>query len=179
MGLCVFSYVFTLSITLVMIERKYLYFVLLSSSNRKYELLSVVEGWVMKQWYVLYVSIFLYLWVLKLVLNSFPPSAAYMRHCIGSALLQIMACRLFGAKPLSKPMPGYCQLVKRQWNFNQNTMIFIHKNASENIVAKWRLFCPPRDELIHNDEVILYNLYVISNKEHSIDYISIRFGTTS
>ena len=27
-----------------------------------------------------------------------------------SALVQIMACRLFGAKPLSKPMLDYCQL---------------------------------------------------------------------
>ena len=42
--------------------------------------------------------------------SSFPPSAAYMRHWIGSALVQIMACRLFGAKPLSKPMLGYCHL---------------------------------------------------------------------
>ena len=42
--------------------------------------------------------------------NSSPPSAAYMRQWIGSALVQIMACRLFGAKPLSKPMLGYCQL---------------------------------------------------------------------
>ena len=38
------------------------------------------------------------------------PSAAYMRRWIGSALVQVMACRLFGAKPLSKPMQGYCQL---------------------------------------------------------------------
>ena len=43
-------------------------------------------------------------------LNSSPPSAAYMRQWIGSALVQIMACRLFGAKPLSKPMLGYYQL---------------------------------------------------------------------
>ena len=42
--------------------------------------------------------------------NSSPPSAAYIRQWIGSALVQIMACRLFGAKPLSKPMLGYCQL---------------------------------------------------------------------
>ena len=42
--------------------------------------------------------------------NSSPPSAAYMRQSIGSALVQMMACRLFGAKPLSKPMLGYCQL---------------------------------------------------------------------
>ena len=33
-----------------------------------------------------------------------------MRQSIWSALVQIMACRLFGAKPLSKPMLGYCQM---------------------------------------------------------------------
>ena len=44
------------------------------------------------------------------VFNSSPRSAAYMRQPIGSALVQITACRLFGAKPLSKPMLGYCQL---------------------------------------------------------------------
>ena len=38
------------------------------------------------------------------------PNAAYMHAWIGSALVQIMACRLFGAKPLSKPLLGYCQL---------------------------------------------------------------------
>ena len=42
--------------------------------------------------------------------KSSPPSATYMRQRIGSALVQIMACRLFYAKPLSKPMLGYCQL---------------------------------------------------------------------
>ena len=43
-------------------------------------------------------------------INSSPPSAANMRQWIVSALVQIMACCLFGAKPLSKPMLGYCQL---------------------------------------------------------------------
>ena len=42
--------------------------------------------------------------------NSSSPIAAYMRQWLGSALVQIMACRLFGAKPLSEPMLGYCQL---------------------------------------------------------------------
>ena len=46
--------------------------------------------------------------------NSYPPSAAYMRQWIGSALVQIMACRLFGAKPLSKPTLGYCQLNPKE-----------------------------------------------------------------
>ena len=41
-------------------------------------------------------------------IKSPPPSAAYMRLWIGSALLQIMACRLFGAKPLFEPMLEYC-----------------------------------------------------------------------
>ena len=46
--------------------------------------------------------------------NSSPPNAAYMRQWIGSALVQIMACRLFGAKPLSKPTLGYCQLNPKE-----------------------------------------------------------------
>ena len=44
-------------------------------------------------------------------LNSSPPCAAYMRQGIGCALVQIMACRLFGTKPSSKPMLGYSQLA--------------------------------------------------------------------
>ena len=42
--------------------------------------------------------------------NSSSPSGAYRRQWIGLALVQIMACRLFGAKPLSKPKLGYNQL---------------------------------------------------------------------
>ena len=42
--------------------------------------------------------------------NSSPLSVAYMRQLIGSALVQIMACRLFGAKPLSKAMLEDCQV---------------------------------------------------------------------
>ena len=43
------------------------------------------------------------------VLNSLRPSDAYMRRWTGSSLLQIMAFRLVGAKPLSEPMLGYCK----------------------------------------------------------------------
>ena len=65
------------------------------------------------------------------------PNAAYMCQWIDSALVQIMAWRLFGAKPLCRPMLGCCQLDpknKLQWNFVQNTKLFIHENAYENIV---------------------------------------------
>ena len=43
-------------------------------------------------------------------INSTSTSAAIIRQWIGSLLVQIMTCRLFGAKPLSKAMLGYCQL---------------------------------------------------------------------
>ena len=37
-----------------------------------------------------------------------------MRQCIGPALVQVMACRLFDAKPLSEPIVGYCQLDPKE-----------------------------------------------------------------
>ena len=40
-------------------------------------------------------------------INSFLPSAAYMRKWSGSALVQVMACRLLGAKPLPELMLTY------------------------------------------------------------------------
>ena len=42
--------------------------------------------------------------------NTSKPSASYMRQWIRWALVQIMACHLFGAKPLSKPLLDYSQL---------------------------------------------------------------------
>ena len=42
--------------------------------------------------------------------NSSSPNAADIRQWIGWALMQIMACRLFGVKLLSEPMQSYCQL---------------------------------------------------------------------
>ena len=42
--------------------------------------------------------------------NPSPHSDAYMRQRIGLILVQIMACRFFGAKPLSDPMLGHCPL---------------------------------------------------------------------
>ena len=77
--------------------------------------------------------------------NSSPHSAAYMHRWIGSALLQIMVCCLFGTKPLSEQKFRYSQELspgplvyrnKLQWNFNQNGKLFIHGNASEYIVCE-------------------------------------------
>ena len=61
-----------------------------------------------------------------------------MRHWTGSALLQIMAYRLFGANPLPTPMLGYCQLdpwEQPSVKYQSKYKIFIHENAFENIVC--------------------------------------------
>ena len=42
--------------------------------------------------------------------NSLRPSDAYVRWHPKTTLVQIMACRLLGAKPLYEPMLEYCQL---------------------------------------------------------------------
>ena len=50
-----------------------------------------------------------------------------------------MACRLFGANPLSKPTLDYYQLDPKEQTsvkFYQNTKIFIHENLSENFVCE-------------------------------------------
>ena len=72
-------------------------------------------------------------------LNTSPPGATYMRQWPGSALVQIMAFGLFGATSSL----NQCSVIvnwslrnKIQWNFNQYTKFFIHKNASVNIVCK-------------------------------------------
>ena len=43
-------------------------------------------------------------------INLPPPSASYMHQWTGSSLVQVMACRLFGTKPLPEPMLAYGQL---------------------------------------------------------------------
>ena len=69
-----------------------------------------------------------------------------MHHWTGSELVQIMACRLFGAKPFSKPMLGYCQLdpyeqtsVKFFIKIQNFPFTEMHLKISS---AKWWPFCP-------------------------------------
>ena len=72
-------------------------------------------------------------------INSSPLSAAYMRQWTGSSLVQVMACRLFDAKPLPEPMLAYTQLDfgnTFQWILNRNSIIFIEDNAIENVVCQ-------------------------------------------
>ena len=72
-------------------------------------------------------------------INSPSSSSAYMRQWIGSALIQIMACRY--SVPSHYLNQGWVIVNlalrnKLQWSFNQNTKLFIHENASENIFCE-------------------------------------------
>ena len=62
-------------------------------------------------------------------INPSPPSAACMRRWTGSGLVQIMACRLFGAKPLLKPMLTYCHLDHVYWQTVSMPCVRLLQNA--------------------------------------------------
>ena len=75
------------------------------------------------------------------LLMSFLKSTKYTKWyvCNNMWVRLLTAMRLFGTKLLSKPMLGYCQLDLRnklQWNFIQNTNLFIHENIFENTVCE-------------------------------------------
>ena len=59
------------------------------------------------------------------VINSSPPNAAYIRQWMGQSLVQIMACRLFGLKPLSEPV---------NWTFGDKPQL--HFWLNKNILFK-------------------------------------------
>ena len=83
------------------------------------------------------------------------PSAAYMRQWTGSALVHIMACRLFGAKPLPEPMLAYCQLDSREQISVKFESEFYHFHSRKCIwnfrLPKCRPFCPGGDEITEQD----------------------------
>ena len=77
--------------------------------------------------------------------TSSPPSAAYMRHGSWSALVQIMACRIFSAKPLSKPhwvIVNWNLGNKIQWSFIKIYKFSFSKMRMKMSFAQWQPFCP-------------------------------------
>ena len=124
-------------------------------------------------------------------INSSPPSAAFMRPWTGSALVQVMACRLFGAKPFPGPVLAYCQSDSREQFSVKFESEFYHFHSRKCILKcrlpKWRPFCPGGDklilflflvlklmwQLIHNNDVIM------SAMASQITGISIVYSTVS
>ena len=109
-------------------------------------------------------------------LKFIPPSVAYMRQWIRLALVQIMACRLFGAKPSSEPLLGYCQLDPKQQNsvifFHQNTKLFIHVKTSANIVCEKAAIYPGADEYFRWDDIdVVLTVHRAPNAESMIEVV--------
>ena len=80
--------------------------------------------------------------------NSSPPSAAYMRQWTESSLVRVMACHLFGAKPLPEPMLVYCQLD--YW-----------EQVSVKFESEFHHFHPTRSQLMKGD--VRQNKNVVSH----------------
>ena len=85
-------------------------------------------------------------------LNSSIPSAAFVCQWTGSSLGQVMACRLFGTKPLPEPVLAYCQLDSWEHITVKFESEFYHfhprKCNWKCCLPKWQPFCPQGDELI-------------------------------
>ena len=72
--------------------------------------------------------------------DSSPPSAIYMRQWTGQALVHVMACRLFGTKPLPEAMRVYMSIGPLGTNFRViwikiQKVLFI-KNAFESVIRE-------------------------------------------
>ena len=93
------------------------------------------------------------------IFNSSPPSAAYIRQWTGLVLVQIMACRLDGAKPLSEPLLTYCQLDPKEHisiTF-YSKLKYLHSRK-----MRWNMSCaffPRGDEL----NLAMLNLFQLLN----------------
>ena len=75
-----------------------------------------------------------------------PLSAAYTRQWTGSTLVQVMASRLFGAKPLPEPMVAFCQLDPWEQISVKFESEFYHCHPRKCLLSEWRPFCPGGDE---------------------------------
>ena len=70
-------------------------------------------------------------------INSSPPSVANLCQWTMSTLVQVMACRLVGAKPLPEPLPTYCQLDP--WEHTSvkfESKHFHSRNVFENVLCE-------------------------------------------
>ena len=111
----------------------------------------------------------------------------------GLALVQVMACHLFGTKPLPEPMLAYCQLDSWKQISVKFESKFYHFHSSNYIwdhcLPKWQLFCPegveliphvssnnllPRQYLIYINTYMVHFKYKLWFEESNIKFWNIR-----
>ena len=98
-----------------------------------------------------------------IIINSSPPSAAYMRPWTSSALVQIMACRLSGAKPLPEPMLPYCYLDP--WEQNAVKFEFKQKITFSSWICVWNY------RLRNDGHFVMW--YLTTSKHNKVHTISV------
>ena len=96
-------------------------------------------------------------------INQSPLSAAYMPRWNGTALLQVLACHQFGAKPLPEPMLTNCQFHPYLGtNFSEIQIeiqnLSFMKMHLKMLSVKWQPFCPEGYEL----RLITHPFYITS-----------------
>ena len=94
----------------------------------------------------------------------------------GSALAQIMACRLFGASYYLNQcwnIVNWTLRNKLQLIFNQNTKLFIHENAFENIVCE--INC---DHFVMGERVKFFSDTYLSHQYNGMNGQTTVFGRT-
>ena len=89
-------------------------------------LIHITKWWWRKLSKSLHSSRFYGMAYIFIALNSLRPGDAYMRQKTNPSLVQIMACRLVGAKPLSAPILEYCWLDPWQHTSVKSPSICIH-----------------------------------------------------
>ena len=94
-------------------------------------------------------------------LNSSPRNDAYMRQWIGSALVQIIACRLFGAKPLKR-----IERISSSWWLQMSWWCWIFTTPSANTTLTPKL---PSESLWHTHHITHKHVPLRSlNKQFSV-----------
>ena len=100
---------------------------------------------------------FLRWWIKHLIqisVNSSSTNVTYMRLGAGSALVQVMAWCLFGAKPLPEPMLIYCKVRPLGTNFTEIPI------GSESAFVQERIWCWIGDNTCNRAVVTCANLWL-------------------
>ena len=101
-------------------------------------------------------------------LNALSQCDTYMRQYPRSLLVRIMACRLFGAKPLSAQITVYCQLkllIDIWGQYESNKQVSLKKNNSKASHKRVASFFPASLNLAVNALAVEVSLFKDSLKQ--------------
>ena len=90
------------------------------------------------------------------------------------SLVPVMACRLFGAKPLSESVISHCQLDKYsnkfQLNLNQYMMIITEENKLDFVICKIVMILFWKHLLMHEVYASLTETRQTGSEDHTVYY---------